>query len=669
MPGVPIAAALEGERRWATVLFGDLAGFTHLSEGTDPEELRLMVDRCTGRMGEIVEGYGGWIDKVMGDALMAVFGAPVSHEDDAERAVRAGLELQRYATESASELAGLGLRVGVESGEVMFAPVGPRDRRQLTVTGDTVNTAWRLQEVAPEGGVLIGDETKCACRERIRSDAVEPIALKGKEAPFRAWLAREAIEPPAREPVPSEPMLGREAELELLRTTWERVVALRQPQVVSVLGTAGIGKTRLYCELARVVGEDGGQVIRGRSLPYGESTGYGAFAQMIRSLAGIRAADPTDEARKKVERRVASLIDAGDPGIMPARISLLVGFAEEAVDERSVLFASARDFVEAVARERATVFVFEDVHWADPTLLDLIEWVATHAREVPAMFLTLARGELLDLRPSWGGGIPRHTGISLEPLSPREARELAVRMLRGVADPDAVEQIELAAGGNPLFIEELAAAMKEGAADSAHELPVAVRGIIAARLDALPAHERRLILDASVAGHVFTRGMLECLAGDGRPVPEALERLEFRDLIRRRQTANDEEFAFKHGLIREVAYGTLPHAARRERHATLAEFLEEGAGSGADALSLLAHHWREAGDSERAVQYLLAAAELAGRGWAKGEAIALYNQVLELIPKEDEARRREVELKRALEYAAFTHLADARKARRAQTSG
>jgi len=334
-----------------------------------------------------------------------------------------------------------------------------------------------------------------------------------------------------------------------------------------------------------------------------------------------------------------------------------------------VLFASARDFVEAVARERATVFVFEDVHWADPTLLDLIEWVATHAREVPVMFLTLARGELLDLRPSWGGGIPRHTGISLEPLAPREARELAVRMLRGVADPDAVEQIELAAGGNPLFIEELAAAMKEGAADSAHELPVAVRGIIAARLDALPAHERRLILDASVAGHVFTRGMLECLAGDGRPVPEALERLEFRDLIRRRQTANDEEFAFKHGLIREVAYGTLPHAARRERHATLAEFLEEGAGSGADALSLLAHHWREAGDSERAVQYLLAAAELAGRGWAKGEAIALYNQVLELIPKEDEARRREVELKRALEYAAFTHLADARKARRAQTSG
>jgi class 3 adenylate cyclase len=668
-PGVPIVAALEGERRWATVLFGDLAGFTHLSEGTDPEEVRLMVDRCTGRMGEIVEGYGGWIDKVIGDALMAVFGAPVSHEDDAERAVRAGLELQRYATENAGELAGLALRVGVDSGEVMFAPVGPRERRQLTVTGDTVNTAWRLQEVAPEGAVLIGDETKCACRDTIRADAVEPMVLKGKEAPFRAWLAREAIEPPAREVVPSEPMLGREAELELLRTAWERVVALRQPQLVSVLGPAGIGKTRLYCELARLVGELGGQVVRGRSLPYGESTGYGAFAQMIRSLAGIRDADPPDEAREKLERRVASLIDVGDPESMPARVSLLAGFADEAVDERSVLFASARDLVEAIARERATLFVFEDVHWAEPTLLDLIDWVASHAREVPAMFLTLARGELLDLRPSWGGGIPRHTGISLESLAPQEARELALRTLRGVTDPGAVEQIELAAGGNPLFIEELAAAMTEGAADPAHELPVAVRGIIAARLDALPAEERSLILDASVAGHVFTRGMLECLAGDGRPVAQALEDLEFRDLIRRRRTAADEQFTFKHGLIREVAYGTLPHAARRDRHATLAEFLEAGAGSGADASPLLAHHWREAGDAERAVHYLLSAAELAGRGWAKGEAVALYNQALELIPKEEEARRRDVALKRAVEYAAFSHIGDARQARRAQGGG
>ena len=184
-PSGRVAAALEGERRWATVLFGDLAGFTHLSETTDPEDVRLMIDRCTSQMGEIVDRYGGWIDKVIGDALMAVFGAPVAHEDDAERAVRAGLELQRYAAENADDLGGLALRVGVDSGEVMFAPVGPEDRRELTVMGDTVNTAWRLQEVAPQGSVLIGDQTRSACRKAIRCEAVAPIAVKGKDAPAR----------------------------------------------------------------------------------------------------------------------------------------------------------------------------------------------------------------------------------------------------------------------------------------------------------------------------------------------------------------------------------------------------------------------------------------------------------------------------------------------------
>jgi predicted ATPase/class 3 adenylate cyclase len=655
------------------VLFGDLAGFTHLSEGTDPEEVRLMVDRCSSRMGEIIERYGGWIDKLIGDALMAVFGAPTAHEDDAERAVRAGLELQSYAAENADDLAGLALRVGIDSGEVMFAPVGPEGSRRLTVMGDTVNTAWRLQEVAPEGGVLIGDETKSACREAIRSEAVEPIPVKGKEEPLPAWLAREAITSTSTAPelIPSGPMLGREAELELLRSAWEQVVALRQPQLVSLLGSPGIGKTRLGGELIRLVREAGGRVVRGRSLPYGENTGYGGFAQMIRSLAGILETDPPDRAREKLGRRVEALIEVGNPQSALAHVSLLAGFTEDAVDERSVLFISARDLVESVAREQATLFVFEDVHWADPSLLDLIEWVAGHVREVPAMFLTLARGELLDTRPSWGGGTPRHTGIPLEPLPPEKGRELALRLLRDVSETEtAADRIEQAAGGNPLFIEELAAAMAEGTAESSHELPEAIRAIIAARLDALPAEERRLILDASVAGNVFTRGMLECLAGKG-PAPEALEDLEYRDLIRRRRVSRGhggEEFSFKHGLIREVAYGTLPHAARRERHAIVAEFLEEAVGSGNDTAAMLAHHWREAGDSERAVQYLLSAADLARRGWAKGEAVALYNQALELIPQDDEGRRRDVELKRAIDYAAFTHIADARQARRAQES-
>jgi class 3 adenylate cyclase len=664
-----VAAALEGERRWATVLFGDLAGFTRLSEATDPEEVRLMIDRCTSRMGEIVYSYGGWVDKVMGDALMAVFGAPIAHEDDAERAVRAALELQRYAAEDAEDLGGLPLRVGIDSGEVMFAPLGPSDRREPTVIGDTVNTAWRLQEVAPQGGVLIGGDTERACRAVVRCERVGPIEVKGKKEPLHAWLASEPIASPPTAVVPSGLMLGRERELDLLRSTWGRVVGLRQPHLVSILGSPGIGKTRLCHELACLVDEQGGRVVRGRSAPYGESTGYGAFAQIIRSAAEITESDPPDESRGKLERRVETLVEVEDPGTVAAHISLLAGLSEDAVDDRSVLFTSARDVIEALAEEQATLFVFEDVHWADPTLLDLIESVAARVRDVPAMFLTLARGELLDARPAWGGGIPRHTGISLEPLSPENGRELALRFVHDVPEPETVaEQIEQTAGGNPLFIEELTAAMAEGIADPAHELPVAIRTIIAARLDALPDKERRLMLDAAVAGNVFTRGLLGCLADGELPGSEALEDLEFRDLIRRRHVSRmhgDEEFCFKHALIREVAYGRLPRAARRERHATVAKYLEGAGGWGTDGAAILAHHWREAGDSERAVRYLLSAAEQAGRGWAAAEAIGLYNQALELIPEDDAPRRREVNLKRAIAYAAFSHLGDARQSRRA----
>ncbi len=641
-----------------SVLFGDLAGFTSLAEGADPEDIRLMIDGATSQMGEIVDGYGGWVDKVIGDALMAVFGAPLAHEDDAERAVRAGLELQRYALENADDLAGLQLRIGVDSGEVMFAPVGPDARRELTVMGDTVNTASRLQAAAPLGGVLIGEETRRACRKAIRCEAVEPITLKGKEAPVSAWLARE-ITPTAPGGAPAEPMLGREVELEILRGTWERVVDLRQPHLLSVLGQPGIGKSRLCHELVSLVEESGGRVVRGRSQPYGERAAYGAFAQMIRFVAGIADTSAPEEARKKLGRHLEEL-SVSDPQRVLGHLLLLAGFAEEAVDDRAALFSSARDLIEALAHQRPTLFVFEDVHWADPSLLDLIEWVGAHLHQVPAMLVTEGRPELLDTRGSWGGSIPRYTAVSLDPLTAEASHALALRRLGEMPDSEAAaKRIENAAGGNPLFVEELTTAMAEGSAEPANRLPEAVRGIIAARIDALRSDERRLLLDASVAGSRFSRGMLECLAPGNAQLPQLLEDLEFRDLIHRRPGSSagaTEEFSFKHDLIMEVAYGTLPRAARRELHATLAEFLEQGPEFEADAAGLLAHHWREAGAADRAIPYLLTAAEQADSGWAAAEALDLYTEALDLIPEEDEGRRREVTLKQALAYARFTHL-------------
>ena len=620
-----------------------------------------MVDRFTGKMGEIVRHYGGWVDKVIGDGVMAVYGAPVAHEDDAERAVRAALELQQYAAQNADDVAGLALRVGLDSGEVMFAPVGPSERRELTVIGDAVNTASRLQGAAPKGGVLIGEATHRSCRDAIRCEAVEPIILKGKGAPVKAWLAWRRSPRRLSERSRMDRLSGGELELGLLFRSWERAVALQQPRLVSLFGEPGIGKTRLSRELARFVEQDGGRVVLGRSLPYGESTGYTAFTEMVRTVAGIFESDPRPKARQKLERRLGALRELEHAREVLAHMSLLAGLTEETVEDRSALFTSIRSFTEALAREQPTLFVLEDIHWADPSLLDLIEWLAKHIGQARAMVLTVARPELLESRPRWAAGVKHYSGLTLDPLARDQSRELALRLLRNLPDPErAADQIEQAAGGNPLFVEELTAALAEGAADPAHDLPVAIRSIVAARLDALPAEERRLLLYASVVGEVFWRSVVERLAaadnGNATPV---LDHLELRDLIRKRRSSRmqgDDEYSFKHVLIRDVAYATLPRAARREHHATVAEFLEETLGFAPDSAALLAYHWREARHSERAIEYLLTAAEQAGRGWAKEEAVALYDQALGLL-RDGDGRRRGVELKRAVARVASTHIA------------
>jgi class 3 adenylate cyclase len=640
-----------------TVMFADLSGFTALSEHTDPEEIRSVVDRCMGEMGEVVERFGGSVDKVIGDALMAVFGAPVAHEDDSERAVRAAMEIQRRASEQADDFGGLCVSIGVNTGEVIFAPVGPHGRRELTVMGDAVNTAARLQAAAPPKGVLVGKETRAASAQAIAYEAVEPIIAKGKELPLSAWLARAATSTPADRPISAALFIGRETELELLVRTWARTSSERHPQLVTLVGPPGIGKTRLTLEFAARVQNAGGRTLRGRPLPYGAAASYWAFGQIIREACGIFATDSADVAAGKLSERAASLLPASEARDLARNLSILARLAEDTVDDPRVLFASAQRFLEALAREQPTVVVFEDMQWADESLLELVEGLSARLGGVPLLLLALARPEFLDARPSWAH-LPTNLTVQLQSLTDAHAQDLVLRLTAGAADQQAlVRRIEQAAAGNPLFIEELAAWLSEGGAGVGAGLPANIKTIIAARLDQLPAAERQVILDASVIGEVFWQGSLQALASN-EALSQTLHALERRGLVRRNPTSrirDDQELIFKHGLVREVAYATIPKAARRERHAVVAGFIEQSAGDPSAYAALLAHHWREAGDAANAADYLLIAAEQAGRGWAQHEAVDLCNQALKLIPENDEARRRRARLRRAVALQVGTH--------------
>jgi class 3 adenylate cyclase len=654
-PGGPTAAT--AERRWVTVVFADLSGFTPASERMDPEDVRAMVDPGLTRCTAIVEEYGGWVNRILGDAVLAVFGAPVAHGDDAERAVRAALDLQHCATDHAADFGGLPLRVGVNTGEVMFAPVGPDPERDLTVTGDVANTAARLQTAAEPGQVLVGDETHAATSDSIDYEPVEPQRMKGKAKPVAAWIARGVLTVPGERRLSAGPIIGRDAELDLLESIWRRTVDTAEPHLVTVMGVPGIGKTKLVREVAHVVAGQGGRVLRGVSLPYGERVPYAAFGQLLKEQAGIFENDDAATARRKLDEFVARALPKAEPEVADHLAVLLGVAAGEREFEQRKLFASVRELVEALAREQPTAFVIEDIHWADRSLLDLLEWLPRRVKDAPAAFLTTARPELLDTRPGWAGGLRSYTALPLGPLTAGQTRALTTLLLSERPDADElIEHMERVAGGNPLFIEELASWTADH--DAIDTFPTTVRAIIAARLDALPETERQLLLDASVVGEVFWRGALTNVGGEPETVDDLLDELESRDLVRRAPASrvqDDVEYAFKHLLIREVAYATVPKATRRQRHHATAEYLESVGGGAGGSAAVLAHHWREAGERERALEHFLVAADHAGRGWAKEEAVNLYNQALGLVPEDDGARRKQIEVRRAVARQLFMH--------------
>ena len=672
-PAQPAAAeAPPEERRHATVLFADLSGYTAAAERLDHEAVKALVDRTLRRLGEEIERFGGTIDKFIGDNVMGVFGAPVAHEDDPERAVRAALAMQEAMEEanrqSRSERGvAFSLRVGINSGEVMAGAVGDR----YTGMGDVGNVAARLQAAGRPGTVTVGESTYRSTRAAIAYERLEPLQLKGKEEPVSAWEATGAVTEPRRGPAPAKtPLIGREEEAEMLVSLVDRVGRESRPHLVTVIGQAGVGKSRLLRELmSSLIDSETPPTIRsGQCPPYGSGIAYWALAEILNQEFEIRDTDAPEVAWEKLRAGVTELMrelgdeDAGtrNTGLLAIPLGIDVPDdvkpSEEADPQRmrEALFSAARAVVEGIARRRPLVLAIDDIHWADEGMLDLIDHLTRWVR-APLLLVCLTRDELLERRPGWGGGRRNATTISLEPLTDDETRELVAALMpadtagSGVG-ADVVPQVAERAGGNPLFAEEMVNRLIEEDTVEAAALPSTVQSLLAARLDSLDRLERRLLQSASVIGQTFWEGALTATAAEeGLDLGHTLSALEQKDLLAPSagsRLAGEREYAFKHVLIRDVAYSMLPKSVRCKKHVEVAEFIRERAGERSDGvIGLIAEHFARAAalGSEagldtnalaelqvQALESLEAAGDAAAVLYSNAEAFDRYTAALEL---------------------------------------
>jgi class 3 adenylate cyclase/tetratricopeptide (TPR) repeat protein len=597
------------ERKVVTILFADLVGFTSRAERMDPEDVRAVLSSYHDRLRSELERKGGTVEKFIGDAVMAVFGAPQAREDDPERAVRAALAIRDWVREEQSDLQ---LRVAVNTGEVLVALGARPSEGEAMVAGDVVNTAARLQSAAPVNGVLVAEATYRATRAVIEYREAEPVIAKGKADPILVW---EAVAPRSRvgvERMSGAELVGREREIALLQDSLTRVKGEREPQLVTLVGVPGIGKSRLVFELFTSIEKQPDLVYwrRGRSLPYGEGVAFWALAEMVKAQAGILEGESAEGAEAKLRAAVAGLIeDEGDASWAEAQLRPLIGVAgsgELRGAGREEAFAAWRRFFEAMTERRPLVMVFEDLHWADDALLDFVDELVDWARGEPLLVLVTARPELLMRRPGWGGGKPNAVTISLQPLSDDDTARLVHSLLgRSVLPASTQSALLERAGGNPLYAEEFVAFFRERGLEEvqAPALPESIQGILAARIDGLPAEEKTLLQGAAVIGRVFWTGALAHVSGlDRREVEHRLHELERREFVRRERRASvagETEYVFRHLLVRDSAYAQIPRRSRVERHRMAAEWIES-LGRPEDHAELLAHHCSAALEYARA---------------------------------------------------------------------
>lgn len=653
------------ERRVVTVVFADLVGFTALSEHRDPEQVKALVDRCFQRLVADIVAFGGRVDKIVGDAVLALFGAPIAHEDDAERAVRAALQLHETLAAADAELGvGVRLRVGVNTGEVLVGSL--RAGGDYTAMGDVVNTAQRLQSAAEPGQVLVGQTTHLATRRVVTYRSVGEITAKGREAPVPAWVAEGARLPPGYRPDRARAALvGRDDEVALLSHTLDLAIARRRAALLLLVGDAGVGKSRLMDEVAEIArGCHDALVLHGRCVPYGEANVWWPLAEAVRAACDVQPGDSQQDVTAKVRGAVAAVVDADghdDPAATQATgregevervtdgLLHLLGFevlgGVDVARARDEATRAVLAFTAALACRRPLAIVLSDLHWADGAVLDVLCALLERNARQPFVVLATARPTLADRWSPPDGG--HHSAVvHLDPLE----REAAAQMLQGLAGgrTGALEERVAAdlldrAGGNPFFLEELVSWLEE---PRLADLPDTLRGLVAARIDGLTRPERRVLEDAAVLG---SRGRVEWLAtmhrkghGGDDAVPGALVGLHAKDLLE----VDGDRWEFRSEVVREVTYGTMTKDRRAKVHAGIAGWLEHEGQAGDAVVDSIAHHYgraaalaAEVGGSAavprdaaaRAVGWLRRAGERAAQVDTPQRAVSLLSEALTLL--------------------------------------
>ncbi len=668
------------ERRLVSVLFADLVGFTTLSESRDAEEVRELLSRYFDTCRRLIGLYGGTVEKFIGDAVMAVWGTPTATEDDAERAVRAALDLVAAVSALGQEVGAedLRARAGVLTGE---AAVTVGAEGEGMVAGDLVNTASRVQSVAEPGTVFVGSSTRRATEQTIVYVEAGSFELKGKEGLTPLWTARRVVsgrQGALKSQGLEAPFVGRDRELRQIKDLFHTCADEKKAHLVSVTGIAGIGKSRLAWEFYKYFDGIADTVYwhRGRCLSYGEGVTYWALADMVRMRCRIAEEEEPASAQAKLHAMLEEqILDPEERGFLEPRLAQLLGLGEHQARDQQDLFAAWRLFFERLAESYPTVLCFEDMQWADASLLDFVEYLLDWSRSSPILVITLARPELLERRPTWGAGQRSFTSLYLEPLSQEAMEELLTGLVPGLPS-EVRDRILARAEGVPLYAVETVRMLldrgllvQEGPAYrltgpvEALEVPETLHALIAARLDGLSAEERRLLQDAAVLGKTFTRDALAALAGfdaEIEPLLTALVRKEVLGVQADPRSPEHGQYGFLQDLVRHVAYETLSKRERRARHLAAAEHLAAAfAGEQEEVIEVIASHYLDAFEAvpdaddaaeikQKAQQMLARAGERAASLAASAESRRYFEQASGLT---DEPLERASLLDRAGEMA------------------